>query len=225
MRILIIEDEKKIASFIQKGLKAEKYIVDIACDGEKGLFLADSNDYDLIILDIMLPGKDGISICREMRENGIVTPILMLTARDGVFDKVQGLNSGADDYLTKPFAFEEFLARVRALVRRTGGPKRMTLRVSDLELNQLSHEVKRNGKKLSLTTKEYVLLEYFMINADRVVTRTMLNEHVWNRDFDSFSNSVEVYINYLRKKIDVGFKRPLLHTIYGTGYMLSETPP
>ncbi|HSV43074.1 MAG TPA: response regulator transcription factor [Candidatus Bathyarchaeia archaeon] len=225
MRILIIEDEKKIASFIQKGLKAEKYIVDIACDGEKGLFLADSNDYDLIILDIMLPGKDGISICREMRENGILTPILMLTARDGVFDKVQGLNSGADDYLTKPFAFEEFLARVRALIRRTGGSKSMTIKVADLQLNQLSHEVKRNGHKLMLTSKEYILLEYLMLNAGRVVTRAMLNEHVWDRNFDSFSNSIEVYINYLRKKIDHGFARPLLHTIYGTGYMLSETPP
>ncbi|OGX23260.1 MAG: DNA-binding response regulator [Omnitrophica WOR_2 bacterium GWF2_38_59] len=225
MRILIVEDEKKIANFIQKGLKAEKYIVDVAYHGDEGLHLADANEYDLVILDIMLPGKDGIYICREMRKNGINTPILMLTARDSVSDKVQGLDSGADDYITKPFCFEEFLARIRALTRRNSHAKQMTLKIADLELDQLSHEVKRKGRKISLTSKEYALLEYFMLNVNRVVTRVMLTEHVWDRNFDSSSNSIEVYINYLRNKIDKDFDKPLLHTMYGTGYMLSETAP
>ncbi|MBU0468150.1 MAG: response regulator transcription factor [Candidatus Omnitrophica bacterium] len=225
MRILIVEDEKKIANFIQKGLKAEKYIVDVAYNGDEGLHLADANEYDLVILDIMLPGKDGIYICRELRKNGINTPILMLTARDSVSDKVQGLDSGADDYITKPFCFEEFLARIRALIRRNGQAKQTTLKIADLELDQLSHEVKRKEKKISLTSKEYALLEYFMLNVNRVVTRVMLTEHVWDRNFDSFSNSIEVYINYLRNKIDKDFDKPLLHTMYGTGYMLSEIAP
>jgi len=225
MRVLVIEDEKKIASFIQRGLKEEKYAVDVAYDGEDGLYKADINDYDLIVLDIMLPKKDGIYVCRELRKKKIETPILMLTARDTIEDKVNGLDVGADDYLTKPFAFEEFLARVRALVRRKNTAKTPQLKIADLELNQLTHKVKRAGKEISLTSKEYALLEYFMSHADQIITRTMISEHVWNEDFDSFTNVIDVYVRYLRNKIDKGFKRPLLHTIRGTGYLLSESSP
>lgn len=222
MRILVIEDEKKIASFIERGLKEKSYSVDVAFDGDKGLFLAEINPYDLIVLDIMLPGKDGLFICRELRKKNINAPILMLTARDEVEDKVSGLDSGADDYLTKPFAFEEFLARVRALIRRKDKPKTTKLKVADLELDQLSHKVRRAGKEIELTSTEYALLEYMMLNADQVVTRTMISEHVWSEDFDSFSNVINVYINYLRNKIDAGFNRKLIHSIRGTGYILKE---
>ena len=225
MRVLVIEDEKKFASFIQRGLKEEKYAVDVAYDGEDGMYKADINEYDLIVLDIMLPKKDGIYVCRELRKKGDETPVLMLTARDALEDKVQGLDVGADDYLTKPFAFEEFLARVRALTRRKGNSKSTQLKAGDLELDQLTHKVKRAGKEIFLTSKEYALLEYFMVHADQIVTRTMISEHVWNEDFDSFTNVIDVYVRYLRSKIDKGFKKPLLHTIRGTGYILSETPP
>jgi len=224
MRILLVEDEKRIASFIQRGLKEEKYAVDAAADGDKGLYLADINEYDLIILDIMLPGKDGIFICRELRKKNIDTPVLMLTARNTTEDKVAGLDVGADDYLTKPFAFEEFLARVRALLRRKNTKKTTKLKVCDLELDQLSHKVQRGGKVITLTSKEYALLEYLMIHSQQVITRTMISEHVWNEDFDSFTNVIDVYIRYLRNKIDKGFSKPLLHTIRGSGYMLSESP-
>jgi len=217
-----VEDEKKIANFIERGLKEEHYIVDIAYDGEKGLFLAEINAYDLIILDIMLPFKDGLSICRELRSKKIATPILMLTARDRVEDKVLGLDLGADDYLAKPFEFEELLARVRALLRRKETDKSTILKIADLELDQLTHKVKRAGREISLTSKEYTLLEYLMLNANQVVTRTMISEHVWNEDFDSFTNVIDVYIKYLRNKIDKDFKRQLIHTIRGTGYTLKE---
>ena len=224
MRILVVEDEYRIASFIKRGLKEEKYSVDVASDGDKGLYLVDINEYDLIILDIMLPGKDGIFICRELRKKGIDTPILMLTARDTIEDKVAGLDMGADDYLTKPFVFDEFLARVRALLRRKNTVKKTVLKVDDLELDQVTHKVKRAGQIISLTSKEYALLEYLMLNTDQVVTRTMISEHVWNEDFDSFTNIIDVYIRYLRHKIDKGFCKPLLHTIRGTGYILSVSP-
>ena len=220
MRILLIEDEKRIANFIERGLKEKKYVVDTASDGEKGLFMSEVNIYDLIILDVMLPGKDGISVCRELRKKKIDAPILILTAKDTVRDKVLGLNSGADDYLTKPFAFEELLARIRVLLRRKEGIKTTILKVADLGLNQLTHEVIRAGKKVDLTSKEYALLEYLMINADHIVTRTMISEHVWNESFDSFTNIIDVYINYLRSKIDKGFGKELLQTIRGTGYVL-----
>lgn len=222
MRILLVEDEKKIANFIERGLKEEHYIVDVASDGEKGLYLADINPYDLIILDLILPYKDGLTICKELRSKKINTPILMLTAKDGLRDKVVGLDSGADDYLTKPFAFEELLARLRALLRRKRIDKVTTLKVADLELDQLTHKVKRAGKEITLTSKEYILLEYLMLNANQVVTRTMISEHVWNENFDSFTNVIDVYINYLRNKIDKGFKKQLMHTIRGTGYILKE---
>jgi heavy metal response regulator len=222
MRILIIEDEVRIASFIERGLKEERYIVDVAHTGEKGLFQAEVNPYDLIILDIMLPDIDGISICKRLRENGISTPILMLTAKNRVQDKVLGLDSGADDYLTKPFAFEEFLARVRALLRKNREEKVTTLRIGDLELDQIKHTVQRAGQDLSLANKEYALLEYLMLNANQVVTRTMISEHVWNEDFDSLTNVFDVYIHRLRSKVDKGFSKQLIHSVRGVGYVLKE---
>jgi heavy metal response regulator len=222
MRILLIEDEKKIAGFIKRGLMEEKYVVDTAFDGEQGLYLAEVNPYDLIILDIMLPLKDGISVCEELRGKYIDIPVLMLTAKNEVHDKVRGLNCGADDYLTKPFAFAEFLARVRALMRRKTGNKSSVLKAADLQLDQLTHRVTRAGKEKELTTKEYMLLEYLMLNANTVVTRTMISEHVWHENFDSFTNVIDVYINYIRNKIDRDFTKKLIHTIRGTGYILKE---
>ena len=222
MRILLVEDEKKIASFIERGLKEQHYVVDVASDGPSGSVLASVNDYDLIVLDVMLPGMDGFSLCREIRKKKSDVPILILTAKDKVADKVHGFEGGADDYLTKPFEFEEFLARVGALLRRKNQQKSSVLKLSDLELDQLKHAVKRAGKEITLTSKEYALLEYLMIHAEQVVTRTMISEHVWNEDFDSFSNVVDVYINHLRSKIDKGFKKPLIHSIRGTGYTLKE---
>jgi heavy metal response regulator len=223
MRILVIEDEKKIASFIQRGLKEEHYVVDVAYEGEEGLYLADINPYDLIILDIMLPKKDGVAVCRELRKKKNAIPILMLTARNNVKDKVSGLNAGADDYLTKPFAFDEFLARVRALLRRGKEDKAGMIVVGDLELNQLTHEVKRGSKPIPLTSKEYALLEYLMLHANQVVTRTMISEHVWHEDFNSFTNVIDVYIKYLRNKVDKGFSAKLIRTIRGVGYTLKKT--
>lgn len=222
MRILLVEDEKKIASFIERGLKEEHYAVDVAGDAEKALFLAEVNIYDLMIVDIMLPGKDGLAVCRELRGKKIDVPILILTAKDTVRDKVLGLNSGADDYLTKPFAFEELLARVRALLRRKKADKATLLKIADLELDQVTHKVRRAGQEISLTSKEYALLEYFMLNASQVITRTMISEHVWNEDFDSFTNVIDVYVNYLRNNIDRGFKKQLINTIRGVGYILKE---
>lgn len=222
MRILLVEDEKKMASFIERGLKEHRYVVDVAHDGEKGSFLADVNPYDLVILDIMLPNVDGWTICRQIRKKKIDVPILMLTAKDGLKDKVRGLEDGADDYLTKPFAFEELLARVGVLLRRKSKDKTGQLRVADLELDQIKHVVRRGGNEITLTAREYALLEYLMQNAGQVITRTMIIEHVWNEDFDSFSNVVDVYINHLRNKIDKEAKKPLIHSIRGTGYILKE---
>jgi heavy metal response regulator len=222
MRILLVEDEKKIASFIERGLTEQHYTVDVAEDGNEGLYLAEINPYDLIILDIMLPGKDGFAVCRELRQQKNDVPILMLTARDDVRDKIYGLDSGADDYLTKPFAFGEFLARVRVLLRRNRAMKTTSLKVADLELDQLTHTVTRNGRNIELTATEYALLEYLMLQAGQVVTRTMISEHVWSQDFDSFSNVINVYINYLRKKVDAGFSRKLIHSVRGRGYMIKE---
>jgi len=225
MRILVIEDEKKIASFIERGLKEEHYAVDVADNGEDGLHLATVNDYNLVVLDIMLPGRDGIFICRELRKKGIKTPVLMLTARDGLEDKVTGLDSGADDYMTKPFAFEEFLARVRSLLRRGTQQPSNILRVADLELNQLSHKVRRGEQDIPLSSKEYSLLEFLTLHKNEVVTRTMIAEQVWNEDFDSFTNVIDVHIKHLRDKVDKNFAIPLIHTIRGSGYMLSEHRP
>lgn len=222
MRILLVEDEKKMAGFLERGLKEEHFAVDTVGDGDEALFKAGVNPYDLIILDVMIPSKDGITVCRELRKRKIDVPILLLTARSGTKDKVLGLNSGADDYLSKPFEFAELLARIQALLRRARGGKPAILRVADLELDQLSHKVSRAGRAVELTSKEYALLEYLMLNANSVVTRTMLSEHVWNESFDTFTNVIDVYINYLRTKIDKGQSRPLIHTIRGSGYMLRE---
>jgi len=201
MRILLVEDEIRMASFIERGLKEDDYVVDVANDGEKALFLAEVNPYDLIILDIILPVKDGISVCRELRRKKINVPILMLTSKDGVRDKVLGLNSGADDYLAKPFAFEELLARISALLRRDKTDKTGILKIADLEMDRLKHKVTRAGKEIRLTTKEFGLLEYMMLNANHVVTRTMISEHVWHEDFDSFTNVIDVYMNFCAIKL------------------------
>jgi len=221
MRILVIEDEKKIASFIKRGLKEEGHMVDVAYDGEEGYQMSGENDYDLILLDIMLPKRDGISLCRQLRDDGVTTPVLMLTAKDSVQDKVTGLDSGADDYLTKPFAFEELLARIRALMRKRS-PLATKLQAGDLVLDMLSHRVTRAGKEILLTMKEYALLEYLMRNAGTVVTRTMITEHVWDIDFDTSTNVIDVYINYLRNKIDSGQQKKLIHTVRGRGYLLKD---
>jgi len=220
MRILVVEDERKIAQFIKRGLKEEGYAVDCVSDGEEGHFLAATNDYDVIVLDLMLPKIDGLTLCRELRKNKISSPIIMLTAKDGVQDKVLGLDSGADDYLTKPFAFEELLARIRVVLRKKEQPLITRLQVADLSLDLLTHKVMRCDKEIVLTNKEYALLKYFMQHQGGVVTRTMISEHVWDVHFDTDTNVIDVYINYLRRKIDDGFKKKLIHTIRGRGYTL-----
>ncbi len=223
MRILVVDDEKKIANFIERGLKENHYVVDVARDSENALMTAEINPYDLIILDIMLPGgKDGVAVCKELRKNKVSTPVLMLTARDSTRDKVRGLDAGADDYLTKPFAFDELLARVRALLRRETKDKNTILKIADLELNQLTREVKRQGKPIVLTSKEYALLEYFMLNPNQIITRTMISEHVWEESFDSFTNVIDVYVKHLRDKVDKGFSVSLIVTVRGAGYILKE---
>lgn len=220
MRILLIEDEKRISNFITRGLKEKKFVVDTAFDGEEGLYLAENCPYDCILLDIMLPKKDGFEICKELRRKKINTPILMLTARHAVKDRINGLNTGADDYLSKPFAFAELLARIRALTRRHLDEKTNVLTVADLELNTLNQEVRRGEKKVSLTAKEYMLLQYLMMHANQIVTRTMISEHVWEEEFNSFSNIIDVHMTHLRKKVDGGSKKRLIHTVRGSGYIL-----
>jgi len=222
MRILVVEDEKKVASFIKKGLEEESYSVDTAYDGREGLKLSLSDEYDLVILDVMLPLKDGISIMKELREGKIITPILLLTAKDTLNDKVSGLDSGADDYLTKPFAFEELLARVRALLRRQSAVKSILLKADDLTLDTQTHRVTRNKIEIDLTVKEYAILEYLLRNKNRVVSRTILSEHVYDYHFDSNTNIIDVYINKLRNKIDKGFEKQLLITVRGVGYTIKD---
>jgi len=225
MKILVVEDEERVAQFIQKGLKEEGHAVDVAYDGEDGGFLAEVNDYDLIILDLMLPKKNGLQTCKEIRDHGVNTPVLMLTARDSVEDKVRGLDAGADDYLAKPFAFEELLARVRALLRRQSESKTPTLKIADLELDPMSRQVTRSGKAIRLTTKEYALLEYLLRNPKKVLSRTLIGEHVWDMNFDPESNVIDVYVSHLRTKVDKGFEPPLIHTLRGQGYILSDDAP
>ncbi len=222
MRILVIEDEVKIAQFIKRGLKEEGYAVDVANDGEEGHFLLSSNDYDAIILDLMLPKIDGLTLCRTLRKEGNQTPIIMLTAKDTVKDKIKGLDSGADDYLPKPFAFEELLARVRVLLRKKDSRVQTQLKVDDLSLDLLTHKVTRAEREIDLTVKEYALLEYLMRNAGNIVTRTMISEHVWDINFDTFTNVIDVYINYLRNKIDSGFADKMIQTVRGKGYLLKK---
>jgi len=220
MRILVVEDEEKVASFIRKGLTEERYAVDAVNDGEEGLLFAQMNPYDLIILDLMLPKMDGFKVLEALRADSIATPVLVLTARDNINDKVRGLDLGADDYLTKPFAFAELLARVRALLRRGNPEKSPILKIADLTLDPASRRVERAGQVIDLTAKEYALMEYFMRHQGRVLTRTMIAEHVWDQNFDSYTNVIDVYVNYLRKKIDQGFDEKLIHTVRGAGYVM-----
>lgn len=222
MRILVVEDEKKVARFIQQGLEEEHYSVDVAYDGEKGLLMAQSENYDLLILDVMLPKKNGIDLIREYRAGTGTAPALMLTAKTATEDKVAGLDSGADDYLTKPFAFAELLARIRSLLRRGAKDKTTVLAIADLELDTVTHKAKRGGRTIELTAKEYALLEYFLRNKDRVLSRTIISEHIWDYNFDTGTNIIDVYVNHLRNKIDCASDKKLLHTIRGVGYVIKE---
>ena len=222
MRILVVEDEKKVAGFIKKGLEEELYAADVASDGEEGLGLAETENYDLIILDIMLPKIDGLEVLSRLRKNKVTTPILLLTAKDSVDDKVNGLNRGADDYLTKPFAFSELLARTRVLLRRGQNETKTVLQVADLTLDLVKHKVSRDGEEIELTGKEYSLLEYFMRSPGKVLTRTMIAKHVWDYNFDTFTNVIDVYVNHLRKKIDKSYSKKLIHTLRGVGYVMKE---
>ncbi|MEK7065547.1 MAG: response regulator transcription factor [Patescibacteria group bacterium] len=221
MRILLVEDERRLSSVVKKGLTEEGFAVDTAFDGEEGQYLAESENYDLIILDIMLPKVDGLTICKELRAKRIKTPILMLTAKTTVEDKAAGLDSGADDYLTKPFAFLELRSRIHALIRRSKQEPSPILSIADLELDPIKHKVTRAGKDIVLTPKEFSILEILLRHKDEVVTRTMIIEHVWDYNFDSMSNVVDVFIAQLRRKIDKGARVQLIHTLHGVGYKVS----
>ena len=223
MRILVVEDDRKVASFIRQGLEEEGHTVETAADGGVALdLLLEGEPYDLIVLDVMLPGRDGFAVLKAARKGGVRAPVIMLTARDSVADKVTGLDLGADDYLAKPFAFEELLARVRALFRRGAERRAPVLRVTDLTLDPATRKVARGERRIELTTREWALLEYFMRNAGRILTRPMLVQHVWGLDFDPESNIVDVYVGYLRRKVDGPQERKLFHTIRGAGYVLKD---
>jgi len=224
MRILVVEDEKKTASFIRKALQAEGFAVDVCHDGEAGLAAAAATPFDVLVLDIMLPGRDGLSVLRQLRERKNTTPVLLLSARGEVNERVEGLNSGADDYLPKPFELAELVARVRALTRRSTENKSTTLRVADLTLDTLTHKAQRGGTTIELTVREYRLLEFLMRSAGRPCGRMMILEKVWDYDFDPGTNLVDVYIRRVREKIDAGFEPKLLYTIRGSGYILKEAP-
>jgi DNA-binding response OmpR family regulator len=222
MRVLLVEDDTQIAHFVAKGLREQSYAVDVATTGEDALYQVAINTYDLLILDVMIPIQDGFAVCRELRRLGHRMPVLMLTARDAVEDRVKGLDHGADDYLTKPFEFRELLARLRALLRRPTALQAPTLTVAGLIVDTAGQRVSRDGKHISLTTKEYALVEFLARNAGRVIGRAEIAEHVWNEDFDPFSNLIEVYINRVRRKLDIKGAKPLLHTRSGAGYVLSS---
>lgn len=222
MRILVVEDEKKVASFIQRGLEGEGFTVEVAYDGESGVEIASQSSFDLILMDVMLPKMDGLQAIKTLRENGVDYPVLCLTAKDTVEDIVSGLDSGSDDYLTKPFAFAELLARVRALVRRGTQERGAEITYADLRLDPVAHKVWRGDSEIDLTAKEYALLEFFMRNPETTLTRTMIAEHVWDYTFDSFTNIIDVYVNYLRKKVDRDYAKKLIHTVRGIGYVLKE---
>jgi heavy metal response regulator len=224
MRILVVEDERRIAAFVKRGLEEEHYAVDVAYDGEEALDWAAVVDYDLILLDVLLPRKDGIQVCRELRDRGSKVPVLMLTARDAVEDRVRGLDSGADDYLVKPFAFQELLARIRALLRRRSEVKTAQLQVADLMLDTVTHRATRAGQIIELTAREYALLEFLMRHPRQVLSRTQIAEHVWDYDFFSTSNVVDVYVGYLRRKIDRDFDLKLIQTVRGAGYKIGAEP-
>lgn len=221
MRLLLVEDDKKVASFIVKGLTESGYAVDVRYDGRSALERAEEEPYDLIILDWMLPVMDGITVCKKIREFSKDVPILFLTAKETAFDKVAGLDAGADDYLSKPFSFMELLARIRALLRR-GSRTADKLSVDDLEINVAERKVLRGGKQIDLSNKEFAILEYLVRNKNRLINRATLTEHVWNIDFDRGTNLIDVYINYIRKKLDIGSRKQLIHTVRGAGYILKE---
>jgi heavy metal response regulator len=222
MRILVVEDEKKVAAFLRKGLEQEAYSVDIAANGKRALELALSEPYDLIILDLLLPGLDGISVLCEIRRQHVSTPVLILTARKDVDDRVSGLDAGADDYLVKPFPFAELLARVRALMRRQGSERSATLQMADLAVDPVTHRATRGERDIELTPREYAVLEYLLRNAGRVMTRTLIAEHVWDYHFDSDTNLIDVYVKRLREKLEAGGEKRLLHTVRGIGYVMRE---
>lgn len=222
MRILVAEDDRPVASFLKKGLEAEHYAVDVVPDGEEALYMAEAYDYDLLLLDLVLPKMDGLQVLRQVRARKKHLPVLVLTGRTRVEDRVKGLDLGADDYMVKPFAFRELIARVRALLRRGNAPADFTLRVEDLEMNLVERTVRRSERKIELTPKEFALLEYLMRNQGRAVSRPMIIEHVWNFSFDTMTNVVDVYINYLRKKIDEGAEQKLILTVRGVGYRIGN---
>ncbi|MBI3753936.1 MAG: response regulator transcription factor [Deltaproteobacteria bacterium] len=222
MRIILVEDEKQLAHIIKKGLEEEGYSVDLAHDGEEGLYMLENFPADAAVLDIMLPKIDGLSVLSRMRKMGSKTPVLLLTARDTVSDKIKGLDTGADDYLTKPFEFGELAARLRALIRRKTEIKEAVIRIADMEINTASREVKRGGRTIPISAREYAILEYLAYKKDTVVSRTEIAEHIYSEEFDLDSNVIDVYINYLRNKIDKEFKKKLIHTVRGAGYILKE---
>jgi heavy metal response regulator len=224
MHILVVEDERKVASFIKRGLEAANYSVDVEQDGQAGLNRLIEGAYDLVILDVMLPKLDGLTVMKEIRQRRVNVPVLVLTARVTVADKVTGLDLGADDYLTKPFAFEELLARVRALLRRGAGAASPILAIADLRLDPVTREVTRGNKRIDLTPKEYALLEFLLRRREQVLSRVVIAQHVWGVNYDTFTNVIDVYVNYLRKKIDSGFEPKLIHTVRGAGYVLKEEP-
>ena len=225
MRILVVEDERKVAAFVRQGLVEEGHAVEVAADGEAALeAVAEGPPFDLVVLDVMLPKRGGLDVLRSLRALRVQTPVLLLTARDGVADKVAGLDAGADDYLAKPFAFEEFLARVRALLRRGRGGAEPVLRLADLSLDPATRAVLRGRRRITLTAREYALLEYLLRNAGRVLTRPMITQHVWGMDWDPESNIVDVYVGYLRRKVDADGEPRLVQTVRGAGYMLTTEP-
>ena len=222
VRVLVVEDDHRIAAFVAKGLRENSYAVDIASDGDEAIYMASINTYDLFILDINLPRRDGFEVCRDLRESGNEKPILMLTARDAIDDRISGLDTGADDYLIKPFEFQELLARLRALLRRQTEVRPAKIVIADLEIDTISQNVRRGGEPIDLTAKEYSLIEFLAINRGKVVGREEISEHVWDDTFDPFSNLIEVYIKRLRKKLDEDYSAQLIHTRRGSGYILDD---